>query len=78
VISGITVVGDMTTFSGILNRENLTLDNVTITGAQDGIINSGQFSVGAILTINNSSISGTRSQVFLFSAHWSQDPPAGM
>ncbi len=67
VISDLTVDGGMTAFSGIFNRENLTLNNVIITAAQAGIINSGQFSVGAILTISNSNLTGnSESGIFIF------------
>jgi len=67
VISGLTVDGGMTALSGILNRENLTLNDVIATGAQDGITNSGQFSVGAVLMMNNSKLTGnSQSGLFVF------------
>ena len=67
VISGLTLDGGMSNISGILNRENLTLNNVVITGAQDGITNSGQFAVGAVLTMNNSKLTGnSQSGIFVF------------
>lgn len=66
-ISNLTVHGGTSTFSGILNRENLTLDNVKITGSQDGITNSGQNSVGAIIEIINTHLTGnSQSGIFVF------------
>lgn len=67
VISDLRVHGDMNTFSGILNRENLTLNHLTVTGSSDGITNSGQNSIGAVLTINNSKlINNFQSGIFVF------------
>ncbi|MGB2692097.1 MAG: right-handed parallel beta-helix repeat-containing protein, partial [Thermodesulfobacteriota bacterium] len=66
-ISDLTVHGDMDTFSGILNRENLTLNHLTVTGSSDGITNSGQNSVGAVLRINNSNLTRNfQSGIFVF------------
>jgi len=67
VISDLTVDQGSSNNSGILNRDNLTLNNVTVTGAQDGITNSGELLVGAVLTINNSLLTGnSQSGLFVF------------
>ncbi len=67
LISDLTIHGGMSTLSAILNRENLTLNSITAIGSQDGITNSGELAVGAIITINNSNLTGnSQSGIFVF------------
>lgn len=76
-ISNLTVHGGMSTFSGILNLENLTINNLTVTGSSDGITNSGQNSVGAILEINNSSLTGNSQAGVFVSGGLENEAPGG-
>ncbi|GJM15414.1 MAG: CSLREA domain-containing protein [Thermodesulfobacteriota bacterium] len=69
VISGITLDGGITTFGGILNGEDLTLNNVVITGYGSAVVNFGPSSnedETSILRLNNSLIIGN-SGIGLFS-----------
>lgn len=68
-ISGITVDGGLTAINGIFNRDILTINDLIVTGTRDGLVAAGQFSVGALLTINDSRLTGnTQAGIFIFGA----------
>jgi len=69
VISGLTVDGGLSAINGIFNRENLTVNDITVKGTQDGLVAAGQFSAGALLTVNDSLLTdNTQSGLFVFGA----------
>lgn len=69
MISGFTVDGGLSATNGIFNRDNLTLNNIAVIGTQDGLVAAGQFSVGALLTVNDSLLTdNTQSGLFVFGA----------
>ena len=69
LISGLTLNGGITLFNGIVNAEELTINDVVVTGYRNGIFNSGpgtDTDVASVLTLNHSLITAN-SQNGIFS-----------
>ncbi len=76
LISGLTLNGGITVFNGIVNSEELTLNDVVVTGYRNGIFNSGPGTdddVASVLSLNESLITAnSQSGIFSFPAETQQ------